>query len=458
MALSMRERLGLQKQVKTNLAALRGGDAGMRERLRLQKEVKADIAKLKGADTGSDTPAAIDPAGVSPGDSVVWRNENGEIYGNYRGLTDDGQNGIVVHDGQQSAAPIGEIYPDESGEGGAPAPTPKSDSEAALEASSALFELKPFIAQDQFKTLVSLTKRGEEVQAYRDKVLALKDRIDSMPVTYEQDGKGMDSVAYLHYFTSAGDYYITEKDMEGNGTTQAFGHADAGMGMGELGYISIAEITQAGAELDLYFDPTPLKQVVKGAGEGGDSGGEGGDEEEEQHYSDLILKALVEHHGWSPAESSQGKTAEKDVGGQAGGQINPDGARLVTAQFMGERRRYLQLVAGFEKPVTADGRPALSGEDADVRAVAADFNSQVTEWAVENAVDPGTLKVEANRTPEQPDTLTTQAAEGNFNALPLPDFIEKLKEAYSADEDLEGAKVAAVGYLEANRDDLEDAA
>lgn len=54
-------------------------------------------------------------------------------------------------------------------------------------------------------------------------------------------------------------------------------------------------------------------------------------------------------------------------------------------------------------------------------------------------------------------TLTAQAARGDFNALPLPEFIERLKEAYGADEDLEGAKEAAMGYLTANRDELEAA-
>ena len=56
-----------------------------------------------------------------------------------------------------------------------------------------------------------------------------------------------------------------------------------------------------------------------------------------------------------------------------------------------------------------------------------------------------------------PESLTAQAARGDFNGLGLPEFINKLKEAYSADEDLEGTKTAAVGYLEANLDELEAA-
>ena len=55
MSLSMRERLTLQKTVKQNLAALRGGNANMREKLALQKQVKTDMAKLGGeAADGAD--------------------------------------------------------------------------------------------------------------------------------------------------------------------------------------------------------------------------------------------------------------------------------------------------------------------------------------------------------------------------------------------------------------------
>ena len=41
---------------------------------------------------------------------------------------------------------------------------------------------------------------------------------------------------------------------------QAFGLANLGYG-GELGYISIDEITRAGAELDLYWTPKALQKV-----------------------------------------------------------------------------------------------------------------------------------------------------------------------------------------------------
>lgn len=86
-----------------------------------------------------------------------------------------------------------------------------------------------------------------------------------MPKTYEQDGKGLKAIAYLHYFTGNADWYITEKDMsdpDEPGQLQAFGLANLGYG-GELGYISIVELLKRGAELDYHFEPCPLDEIDK---------------------------------------------------------------------------------------------------------------------------------------------------------------------------------------------------
>lgn len=80
------------------------------------------------------------------------------------------------------------------------------------------------------------------------------------PKTYEQDGKGDQAIAYLHYFTSNGDFYITEKDID-DGVTQAFGLASIGDSYPELGYISITELVKNGAEIDLHFEPKTLGEI-----------------------------------------------------------------------------------------------------------------------------------------------------------------------------------------------------
>ena len=75
-------------------------------------------------------------------------------------------------------------------------------------------------------------------------------------------GKGDDAIVYLHYFFGGCDWYITEKDVDG-GVQQAFGYAVlfGDKQNAELGYICITEITQFGAELDLYFTPCPLAEI-----------------------------------------------------------------------------------------------------------------------------------------------------------------------------------------------------
>lgn len=119
--------------------------------------------------------------------------------------------------------------------------------------------LRNFLSDAQLSALGDAVY-GEEGQWFIDKIAEIADRIRNMPKTYEQDGKGDEAVVYLHYFLNNMDWYITEKDMETE-QYQAFGLADLGMGYPELGYISIEEITSAGAELDLHFEPKTLAEV-----------------------------------------------------------------------------------------------------------------------------------------------------------------------------------------------------
>jgi hypothetical protein len=86
--------------------------------------------------------------------------------------------------------------------------------------------------------------------------------LNAVPPLYAQDGKGKKATAYLHYFSGGGDWYITELD-KSNG--RGFGYADLGYENGELGYLSIPEITRCrGVELDFYFEPKPLDEILNG--------------------------------------------------------------------------------------------------------------------------------------------------------------------------------------------------
>jgi len=128
------------------------------------------------------------------------------------------------------------------------------------DAVKSLKNLKPFVAPFQLSILAGLID-GEEGQYFIDTVVELDYLIQQMPKTYEQDGKGDQAVAYLHYFMGGMDWYITEKDMEDE-QLQAFGLANLGHGA-ELGYISIEELKANNIEIDLYFTPTFVGNLKK---------------------------------------------------------------------------------------------------------------------------------------------------------------------------------------------------
>ncbi|MDA8119044.1 MAG: hypothetical protein M0Z85_03130 [Gammaproteobacteria bacterium] len=131
-----------------------------------------------------------------------------------------------------------------------------------VQATAGLGVLNPFVSRSQMRAIWDLCRDSEEKAYFKQKVMDLARLIKSMPKTYDQDGSGMEAVAYLHYFTAGFDWYITEKDMTGDGTAQAFGLAV--VFERELGYISIREIIANGAELDLHFEPVTLSALVDG--------------------------------------------------------------------------------------------------------------------------------------------------------------------------------------------------
>jgi len=122
--------------------------------------------------------------------------------------------------------------------------------------------LKMLTPPAQYEAIIA-GMMGEE----GDHFIKLIDRIhamwQAMPKTYETNGQGCAALARLHYFTGGCDWWIVEKDTDPDhaGQVQAFGVADLGMGR-ELGYISIPELLENGAELDLYFKPQPIGDLL----------------------------------------------------------------------------------------------------------------------------------------------------------------------------------------------------
>lgn len=127
------------------------------------------------------------------------------------------------------------------------------------EAAEALMELSRFMGFAQ-RQVISVLSQGEEQAFFYGKLVELGNIVATMPKTYETDGQGDQAVVHLHYFTSNADWYITERDCLAE-QRQAFGMADLGYG-GELGYISIVELIENGAELDLHWTPKTLAQVA----------------------------------------------------------------------------------------------------------------------------------------------------------------------------------------------------
>lgn len=117
--------------------------------------------------------------------------------------------------------------------------------------------LQKFVNPQELETLGDAC-RGEEREFFKAKMIELADVVDNMPCTYQTDGQGDNAIAYLHYFTPAGDFYVTERDQEDE-QLQAFGLAC--MYEDELGYINISELLECGAELDLYWEPQTLSQI-----------------------------------------------------------------------------------------------------------------------------------------------------------------------------------------------------
>ena len=125
------------------------------------------------------------------------------------------------------------------------------------DAAHSIAQLRGFIGTAQLQA-IGLVCYSEEKQFMFEKLAEMAGIITTMPRTYETDGQGQQAIAQLHYFTGGCDWYITERDQESE-QLQAFGLANLGYG-GELGYISIVEILESGAELDLYWTPKPISQ------------------------------------------------------------------------------------------------------------------------------------------------------------------------------------------------------
>lgn len=96
-----------------------------------------------------------------------------------------------------------------------------------------------------------------------------KELRNTVPLLYSQDGKGMEAVAQVKFFTpdSNWTWYVTEAAEE-DGDVRFFGLVKGFET--ELGYFMLSELQAARGPLglpierDLYFKPKPLSQLLEG--------------------------------------------------------------------------------------------------------------------------------------------------------------------------------------------------
>jgi hypothetical protein len=127
-----------------------------------------------------------------------------------------------------------------------------------------LKKIKDFMNKNQF----NFVKNSEE---YNEVINRVYKTIAEIPLIYQTESiKKDEKIAYLHYFTSSSDFYILELergdifDEDDKIQKEAFGYSilNGDYEMAELGYLSIDEIKKY-AELDLYFEPTKLENVIE---------------------------------------------------------------------------------------------------------------------------------------------------------------------------------------------------
>ena len=101
---------------------------------------------------------------------------------------------------------------------------------------------------------------GEALHRERGHEFVKASMLENIPDMYANENTRLaEQTVQAHYFSSNGDWYITEVDKEEG---LAFGHCDLGLGFPEWGYVSLIELEEtrscfggAAVERDLHFEP-----------------------------------------------------------------------------------------------------------------------------------------------------------------------------------------------------------
>ena len=94
-------------------------------------------------------------------------------------------------------------------------------------------------------------------------LVELNENVKELPALYAQDGKGKEAIEFLHYFYGGSDWWITEVDYN-EGIFFGYAILNGDSEMGELGYMSIEELTTtSGIQLDFFWDKKTLTEALK---------------------------------------------------------------------------------------------------------------------------------------------------------------------------------------------------
>lgn len=101
-------------------------------------------------------------------------------------------------------------------------------------------------------------------EEFTDILSQLEKQVKTLPKIGRQESLGAEAIVYLHYFYGGSDWYITEWD--GKDKTFGFAILNDDIEMGELGYMSVQELTNTvtrygSVELDFHWRPKTLKEV-----------------------------------------------------------------------------------------------------------------------------------------------------------------------------------------------------
>ena len=95
-----------------------------------------------------------------------------------------------------------------------------------------------------------------------------------------------------------------------------------------------------------------------------------------KHYSEQIQDVLIRQYGWQQFAGRSNELSKTVWYPELSGSIQPDGERLIFAQF-DESGRYLSCVLGFNTLFDIDCRDMKPDE------AARDFNTRVEAWIVQ---------------------------------------------------------------------------